>query len=228
MSALIATLALNFLLRPDEEFVLKRTPKAGSAFVYSATLEFASPKIKAKVKAKSEQKVALVNTDGTYSVEDRTLEYKFDMDGKLSDGPNLSTTTLYDVAGRVMTLEGTQPVSEETYRYANLTLMLWPTKKVKIGEAWGADTAASPTSGGVAFSSKFTLTGRDVVQGVNCLRVMFSHTEADAKDSARSVGTFWIDPADGRTMKLEVQMNNVPIEGEPYQVKETVLADKPS
>ena len=202
---------------------LVRKPVAGTETKYrlKANLELGGQEI--VFNGAIAEKVVEVAADGSYTLENRTLEGKVSVAGQEIDVPAGTTPSIsvFTPNGLIKELRG-DAVESSAYRSANLSSTYFPDKEVKVGDEWTYDAKADTKTGAVSTKSTYKIAGEEKVGAFDTFRITFTTKEAEGSEPASSEGTVWIDKADGSMVKTDAKWANFPFPGAPAPVNGTV------
>ena len=217
MTVALAALGLAAIsLAAFDGITIKRTPKEGEVHKYKQVGKFDVGGQNFDFEAVASQKITKVETNGNYSVEEKTSDVKLNgQEAPEGAGPGGSTTT-YTPKGEVVEIKGDQ-VEANTYRFANLALFIVPDKELNAGDKWNYDVKEDKKTGAVAAKATYTFIGEDKVGGVDSLKISFSVKESGA-DAASSEGTLWMRKSDFVLIKLNAKWTNAPVPGAPTSI----------
>lgn len=194
-------------------FTIGRRPKAGDVHQYTMNADLDLNGVPIKVKGLLSEKVAKVDTDGAYTVEQTQIELKAVLNGQETDIPSSgSSTMIYKQSGEVKTVVGDEGKAE-SYRMANLNLVYDPGKPVNVGDTWSYDIPANKDTGAVAAKAEFKLLGEEKVGAHDALKLKQTVRETAGDAPAASDGTVWVDKADGAVLKSDAKWTNAPFPG---------------
>jgi hypothetical protein len=203
-----------------------RKPKEGEQIRYrmTADVDFGGMAIKAKFLVA--EKVVKIESDGTYKVEQSQLEGKIDMNGQEQELPGGgATTTIYTKDGSVKEISGDQ-TTPDTYRMANLGVVIDPGKTLNVGDTWTHEIKADSKTGAVAAKAEYKVLGEEKVGNWDTVKVQVKVKETEGTEPAGNDGTIWISKADGSTVKLDQKWTNAPFPGAPAPINATVKMDR--
>lgn len=223
MLGIIAVVAISATaLAITDGFRISRKPKEGETIKYrmTADVDFGGMAIKAKFLVA--EKVTKVEADGTYKVEQNRLEGKVDVNGQEQDAPGGgASTTTYAANGEVKEVTGDNTTGD-TYRMANLGVLIDPAKDLAINDTWTYEGKADKKTGAVAVKGEFKLLGEEKIGEWDTLKVKATLKETEGTDPASSDGTIWINKADGTAVQMESKWVNFPFPGAPAPINATV------
>jgi hypothetical protein len=199
-----------------DDYSLKYTPKEGATVTYKMKVDMDITGNLATMDATVVQKILKVDPDGTYSVQDNTVDGKVVYSGSESAIPKNSTVHVYKPNGEVVSLTG-QETDGNSLRVQRLTMLKRPDNNVKIGDTWQieskADTAAVPPK--PSLHGTFKLVGEETVGTYKTLKIEASLSEGDIPLPGNTTLTFWISKDDGSMVKSECKYVNLTFPGAP-------------
>lgn len=205
---------------------IARKVKEGDIARYkmSADIDFGGMDI--KFSGLVEEKIAKVNPDGTYSLEQNQIEGKVNVAGQEQEMPTSGVnTTVYLPNGEVKEIVGEQG-TEDAYRMANLSLIRDPGKELKVGDTWTHEFKANAKTGAVAAKAEYKVLGEEKVGTYETVKIKADVKETAGSEPASSNGTAWINKADGSLIKLEAKWVNAPFPGAPAPINAVVKLER--
>lgn len=190
-------------------YVLKRQPKVGETTKYRVKAEFSYKGEAATMSMLQTEKVCRVDDDGAYEVETSSAEAKMFSRGEDRALPDEEPiTSRYDRSGAVLKLGASEdPLA---YRRANMLSVILPNKEVKVGEEWKRELDATCKCG-VPSVSQFQVEAEERVGDTDTVKVKFAYHESGCESPISSEGFAWVKPADGSLVKLEADIQNLPM-----------------
>ena len=175
------------------------------------------------MKGKAREEVKGVADNGDATIVEKNEELEMTVNGNSVPNPAVGsiTTAVFSSNGLVLKRERSVAVQEGSEILQKLDRILLaqpaPPMPVKIGETWTTDLDNPLLEGKkVTFTSK--LTGKERIQGVEALAVEVqvdvpTKEGAEATDIVKLSGTYYLDPAQGRHLKLNYLVENLKLSG---------------
>jgi hypothetical protein len=196
----VTSLLLAVAVHGQLSYSLKWEPKKGETHVYEIFIKDKETSVEAAV----EHKVTEVKSDGTYTVQSRSLGalIRFGAEEIRDDRPS-ETTAEFDAFGQLQEISG-GTAGPAKYRNALLMRFVAPHVPVKVNDAWTyARNTAKPTglsAIGVTYSLKAV---KDSIA-----EVTFVFTEKGGEFPQTATGTWWVDVRNGLPQRLEAKVKN--------------------
>lgn len=210
LTLIAASLAATALIAPTK---ITRDVKVGDKHKakLSVDIDFSGQAI--QYTADGTQTIKEVKEDGTVVVEETSENSMISMDGAEQPAGNDSTATnTYNKKGHLLEMQS-EMVDENSYRFSNLFIFLFPDKEVDKGVSWEDTKESSSKQSTPKTSFKYTCDGFEEIKGKNTAKVNFEIKELEGGQPASSKGTMWIDVKTGFIMKSEGNLVNAPAAG---------------
>ncbi len=170
----------------------------------------------------NQAKVLSVAEDGTATVEDKTLEGKFSMNGQEQEMPETPTfTMIMKPNGEIKEIKG-QDVSEGMYRVQNLTAFIPPKEAIQVGSKWKNEVPANKETKAPGYKAEYSV----LADENGSLKIQAKTMETEGSDPASMEGTLWIDKANCDIVKSSMKWNNVPSPGVPFPISGTFTSER--
>ena len=180
----------------DDTFSLKQVRHVGDVEKFHLVLEAPGPVV-IRYESTESHKVTKVDSNGTYTIEDRTISGSQTFGTQVTQFPKQGPTSITFTALGAL-VQDPPPAGLEFIAVNELQMHLSeyvPTHPVKIGESW------SHTSGLV--SIQCTLVGHEKVGKIDCLKIAMTMKLNKDKYPGSAKETIWIRAADFSLQKLD-------------------------
>jgi hypothetical protein len=199
----VAALTLAYAVQGQLAYELKWKPKKGEAHVYELFIKDKDSSVEAAV----EHKVTEVKSDGTYTVQSRSLGAIVRVAGSdiRDDRPNEARAT-FDPFGRLVELKG-GTTGLAKYRSALLTKFVAPPLAGDLGMKWTYERERDRPTGLAACKIEYTLSSAK--DGM--AEVQFKFTELGGEFSQTATGTWWINTTNTNKwlpVRMEAKVKN--------------------
>lgn len=204
--------AVAFAMGADETYTLRRTPKLGEVNKMTMRAELTVTGGSAIFTSTYTETVKKIDADGTYTVEealiDGTVKFKDTEMKAVATAPSVSK---YRLSGEIVSYINEQGKSD--MRPANLSVLKFPDKSLKVGESWVWESKGDSKLGTIGVRGIYTVVGEEIVGKTKCLKIKTSVTETEGQDPAAAEGTTWLDLAEYRPVKVVTKWTNMPMNG---------------
>lgn len=203
-----ALLAAAVAQAGQQAYTVLYKPVKGSKAVYTLSFAIDSPGTQVTYQAKLTNEVVDVKDDGTFIMASYQSDGVTIVDGKKEPSPaeTITAVTTYDKLG-VPTAIGGDNATPESFRVANLTSFLAPSKPVAVGETWTVSIAADKEKGTRAVTHTYKIVSVD--KGTALIDMSVVETAAEFPGSAK--GRVWVNLESGEQTKFDLVVKNMPI-----------------
>lgn len=202
---------------PAKEVTLAATYKAGDVTRYKTRISFTAATAEGVLTSTNQATVKEIRKTGDIVVNTVIQDAHVSVGGNEQDVQDLPTIgqvrskqgkLVEFTLGESMVMPFTPEVGRAIYQ---LSEVLFPEKAVAPGGTWQTELA-NPMVKGKKILVKDTFIGMDKVDTLDCWKIKQTG-EADTEDPNARLkveATFWLDPANGRIVKLEGTAKDVP------------------
>jgi len=204
---------------------VKRQPKEGQTVKLRMKAELEIAGQSATFTGLAEEKVTKVDTDGSYTIEERQHSGKANIGGQEIDVPDTpANVVIYHPDGSVKEIKGDdQTASGAVYRMTNLGVIIDSGKSLSVGDSWTVDIKADTKTGAEAAKAEYKVLAEEKIGDIDSVKLKVSIKESAGSEPASSDGTYWISKLDGTVTKAEVKWLNAPFPGAPAPITATVV-----
>jgi hypothetical protein len=206
--AVAALLSATVAMAAQQTHTILFKPEKGHKAVYKLSFAIVSQGPQVVYEAKLTNEVVEVRADGSYITASYQTEGVTIVDGKKE--PSLAETitavTTYDKFGKPLSIGGDE-ATPDSFRVANLTSFIAPTKAVAVGESWTARIAADAEKKTRAVTHTYKLLS---VEGGTAV-VEMNAAEAGEEYPASARGRVTLDLETGEQTKFDLNVKNMPI-----------------
>ncbi len=207
----VALVAAALATAAGQAVALKRVAKIGEKATYGMKIDLLVQGMEVKVSFDTTHKVAKVNLDGTFVIEEEVKNQVVSVGGAdQPPGPDQTSSTTYGANGQVNKIESQGGMDGE-HRMANLTVLIWPEKPVEVGSKWTAKTPAIKESGTFENEYAFEVLARETLLGYDTFKI--SSVIKETGGAATCNSTTWVDVKTGLTVKSTGEMKNIQLMG---------------
>jgi len=116
---------------------------------------------------------------------------------------------------------GTPPADEideetnrESVRLSTVTQLVVPDRLVHVGDVWTHETPAREREGIRAGTMRFEAVAEESLHGLRVFKVRITSRETEGEHPIQVEGHHWVSVTDGKQMKYDFQVRNMPLLGE--------------
>lgn len=206
----LAVLSIAAVAQAGQAQTIVYKPVKGAKTVYSLSFAIESPGLKVTYEAKLTNEIVDVKPDGTFIVASYQSDGVTIVDGKKepSTAETITAVTTYDKYGKPKAIGGDN-ATPESFRVANLTSFIAPTKAVGVGDTWSVQIPASDVEKTPSAIHTYKVLAID--KGVATIEMTVVDTAKDYPGSAK--GRVWVNVANGEQTKFDLAVKNMPIGG---------------
>ena len=208
----LAVLALvaAFTQASAQTYDLSPRFEKGTKSVYNLTFDIETPGQKVIYKSKLRNEIIDVKEDKSYITASYQTDHVLVVDGKnaQSNAEELTEVTTYDKHGRPTAIGGDM-TDGASFRVANLTSFIAPSKAVKIGESWSVSIKASEKDGTRDVTHRYKLLQITKINNAEVAEVQVNVAEDTKENPASTKGKVWVNIKTGETVRYQVDIKNM-------------------
>lgn len=211
--ALSLTITANAAL---DAFKLVRKPKLNESYTYKQTLTLEDTEGKMDIIGEITEKITKLNENGSYLAEVTDKTEKIKVEGEeLEIGEESVHTATTLATGELELVEADDDPSEDgTYRFSNLTSLIYPKEEVNVGATWTHAFKEDSKKGTKDAEVTYKVESEEKLMGFDAVKVSLVGKEKAGSKPFSTAGTVWVRKSDGLMLKFEVEMKNLPIDDE--------------
>lgn len=212
---LVAASLMVGLVFAQDALSLKPKPKVGATWKFKVSADVEIMGQNASFTAFENGKVTKIEDDGSYFVESSMTNMKVEFNGQQMDQPDQApSTTKHSNVGEVLEVSGAE-VTANDYRLGALLSVVAPKADIKTGEKWSVELKPKEKVGAPGLKSDYEVKAVEEVLGVKAAVVKVSSKETSGNTPTTMEGVFWVDLQTGFTIKADLDLKNVEMDGAP-------------
>ena len=217
VAAALAVCSITIAAAPQEKVQLQRRAKVGDvsrhAMEGSMTMNVNGQQITIDMQGTEKITVKAVAPDGAITMEGQTESMTITMNGNAMPAPPLDASTLViKPDGSLVSFKSSSSGDGTEVRLHAAMSPLFPEQPLAVGEAWTREIAADAARGVPAARAELKLIALEKVGATDTAKVTMKYAETGGA-GVTSIVTAWIDRATGEQVKVEGEVQNLPMTG---------------
>ena len=197
----LGLLAVSALALAAQAMTLKWTPKTGDKMTYKVTGTFDLAALGGDIKLTGTQTEEVKSVDADKVVIENSSKMTANAMGNEIPVPETKETVTTKPDGTVTEVKVNDTVTGGAMRLARVTMFVWPSKPVAVGDSWTAEGPKDEKADVPGYKIDFKLVGDEKVDTFDTWKVSVDGGETEGETKTKINGTVWIDKKDGSVVK---------------------------
>lgn len=201
----------------SQEYTLRLNVKEGDTFKYRMSMEIDFGGTNVLATTTITNKVLKVESDGNIQMESASGEMiiKFG-DQEMPQPAPPATKMTFKPNGALAKVDGAEGMMQQM----NASQMVYPEKPIKVGDKW-SETVKNP-AGDLKIDYEFVSVEK--VGETEAVKIKVTARTANGKEgeSYSADGFTWVDPKTGMSLKMEMRIRGMQVEGAPMPIDGTL------
>lgn len=215
-AASLAVFSVTLAAAPQEKVQLQRRAKVGDvsrhAMEGSMTMNVNGQQVTVEMQGTEKITVKAVAPDAI-TMEGQTESMTITMNGNAVPAPPLdSSTVVVKPDGTLVSFKSSSSGDGTEVRLHAAMSPIFPDQPLSVGEAWTRDIAADAARGVPAARAEMKLVALEKVGATDTAKVTMKYTETGGSGVTSTV-VAWVDRATGEQVKVEAEVQNLPMSG---------------
>jgi hypothetical protein len=213
----LAVFSVTLAAASQEKVQLHRRAKVGDvsrhAMEGSMTMNVNGQQVTVDMQGTEKITVKAVAADGAITMEGQTESMTITMNGNAVPAPPLDSSTLVvKPDGTLVSFKSSSSGDGTEVRLHAAMSPIFPDQPLGVGEAWTRDIAADAARGVPAARAEMKLVGFEKIGATDTAKVTMKYTETGGSGVTSTV-VAWLDRATGEQVKVEAEVQNLPMSG---------------
>jgi hypothetical protein len=205
---------------------LKYTAHEGDSHKFKMTADVEAAGQSVKVTGDEITKILKVDDAGNVTVQESEKNVTVEFNGQtLNPDDSPAVTRVIRPDGTTSEIRGDAGADSAVRRFTNLQTVKLPDAAPDKDTAWTWDVAADAKTGAVKQHSDFKIMGDEKVANIDCWKISVTTKELEGDSPGKVTGTVWISKADGLRVKMQGNVENLPVPGQPITMSGTLTME---